>query len=351
MSPGPTAWADTNGWRLVETLRIEGTIGDSAVLNDPISLALDGEGRIYVADTHPTVIKQFGADGRLIRTIGREGQGPGEFDTPLLAVHGSALIVQDRRLSRTSVFDTAGHFLKSWASLRTDWEPVSVSRDGLLAVGGDGPPDSGRMIVRYALDGVVRDTVFLPRDPEPSHWTLASLKGPMPVAIPLTPALIQRPAPEGGFLVGRSGAYQIVVSRSGRDTVTVFGRDWSAAPVSQRRRQDLADSVVEQIAPVAGEAAARRGVDPGDIPALAQAFSDIAVDGRGYYWVTTDPGEDRGHTWFDIFDRSGVYFGKVAGPPGLMRRRMAWGRDEMVAYETDANGVPTVVKYAIQRRP
>jgi hypothetical protein len=172
----------------------------------------------------------------------------------------------------------------------------------------------------------------------------------MTVEIPLTPALIQRPAPEGGFLVGRSGTYRIAVSRNGRDTVTVFGRDWSAAPVSQRRRQDVADSVVEQIAPVAGEAAARRGVDPGDIPALAPAFSDIAVDGRGYYWVTTDPGEDRGHTWFDIFDRSGVYLGKVAGPPGLMRRRMAWGRDEMVAYETDANGVPTVVKYAIQRR-
>ncbi|HEV8122824.1 MAG TPA: hypothetical protein VGP80_01145, partial [Gemmatimonadales bacterium] len=26
MSPGPTAWADTNGWRLVEALRIGGTI-------------------------------------------------------------------------------------------------------------------------------------------------------------------------------------------------------------------------------------------------------------------------------------------------------------------------------------
>lgn len=55
------------------------------------------------------------------------------------------------------------------------------------------------------------------------------------------------------------------------------------------------------------------------------------------------------HTWFDVFDSTGVYLGKVVGPPGLVGYRMIWSGDEMVAYLENEDGEPAVVKYKIQR--
>jgi hypothetical protein len=351
MSPGPTAWTDTNGWKLVAELRIEGSEGDSAILSDPISLALDDDGRVYVADVRPAMVKVFDRTGRLIRTIGRDGSGPGEFTFPLLAIYGSTLLVHDPRQSRISVFDTSGSFVRSWTTVCCEPEPITVDNEGLVYINGSSPPDSGRMIVRYTLEGIIRDTVLLPRDQKREQWELVTIKGPMPVSVPLAPRLLQRSNPEGGFLMGMTGHYIITASRTGRDTLMLFGRDWSANSVSLSRRQAAADSVIEIVSEVVGEAVARREINAGDVPATAPAFGDIAVDGRGYRWIMVDPGDDAGHTWFDVFDSAGVYLGQVAGPPSLTRRRMAWNNDAMAAYEVDDSGIPVVIKYAIRRTP
>ncbi len=55
------------------------------------------DGRIVVADGGAAQIRVYGADGTLVVTHGRKGEGPGEFQTPKLA--GSA-IVESRAASR-----------------------------------------------------------------------------------------------------------------------------------------------------------------------------------------------------------------------------------------------------------
>jgi hypothetical protein len=53
-----------------------------------------------------------------------------------------------------------------------------------------------------------------------------------------------------------------------------------------------------------------------------------------------DPGDDTTHTWFDVFDTTGVYLGQVAGPPGLVSWRISWKDDALLAYVEDADGEP-----------
>ncbi len=43
---------------------------------------LDAQGRLYVLDTGNHRVQVFGPDGKYIKTIGRQGQGPGEFFMP-----------------------------------------------------------------------------------------------------------------------------------------------------------------------------------------------------------------------------------------------------------------------------
>ena len=61
-------------------------------------------------------IVKFTADGKFISAWGKEGKGPGEFDVP----HGIALdsqgrvFVADRSNSRIQIFDPDGKFLAEW---------------------------------------------------------------------------------------------------------------------------------------------------------------------------------------------------------------------------------------------
>jgi hypothetical protein len=48
----------------------------------PSDVAVDAEGAIYILDTGNARIQKFGPDGRYLATIGRKGQGPGEFMMP-----------------------------------------------------------------------------------------------------------------------------------------------------------------------------------------------------------------------------------------------------------------------------
>ncbi len=84
----PVGWSDTNGWKLVEVARLTGGTDGPGELINPGSVAMDDEGRIYVAERDPSVIKQFSPDGTFLRTIGRQGSGPGEFQVPFVAIAG-----------------------------------------------------------------------------------------------------------------------------------------------------------------------------------------------------------------------------------------------------------------------
>ncbi|MDH4198614.1 MAG: 6-bladed beta-propeller, partial [Candidatus Aminicenantes bacterium] len=52
---------------------------DEALLNKPLELRVDGQGRAYVMDWGDVTIKVYDAEGRFLRSVGRQGQGPGEF--------------------------------------------------------------------------------------------------------------------------------------------------------------------------------------------------------------------------------------------------------------------------------
>ncbi|MGE0354598.1 MAG: hypothetical protein AB7I33_03990 [Gemmatimonadales bacterium] len=347
---GPTRWDDTTGWKLVETLRIGGGSGDSIVLNQPQSVALDDLGRVYVADDNPTVIKQFDADGRLIRTIGREGGGPGEFRVAFIAVHGADLVVHDPRQARTSVFDTSGTFKRSWSSLCCYWTSIVVDREGRVYIPGMSPSDSGSLYVRYDLGGTGADSMYLPPRPRDDRhtWNFKSNgRMMMSMGIPNTPRTLEEVNPTGGFLIGTSSEYRIAVTGSGRDTTLVFSRDWTPDPIPASRRQAIVDSSIKEVSRMVGEDAAREEIQVDDIPSTTPAFTGIAGDDRGNVWLQTDPGADTAHTRFDVFDSTGAYLGQVAGPRGMLFWRTAWKGNSLVVAMEDAEGNPVVIRYRV----
>lgn len=79
-------------------------------LKRPTGLARDPQrGHLYVADTYAHDIKVFSDDGRLLRVIGRRGEGAGEFNFPThLAWAQGELYVTDTLNNRVQVFAADG---------------------------------------------------------------------------------------------------------------------------------------------------------------------------------------------------------------------------------------------------
>lgn len=79
------------------------------------SIDVDDEERIYVSDWKESHIKVFNRDGTYLMTIGRKGQGPGEFEriTEIKIISPNELMVFDGKSRRLSYFSLDGKLNKS----------------------------------------------------------------------------------------------------------------------------------------------------------------------------------------------------------------------------------------------
>ena len=92
-------------------------------------IAADPRGNIYVLDTRNFRVQVFDPSGKYLRTIGRQGQGPGEFEMPsILRLGGDSgnIYVLDR-FRRVSLFDAQGIYIRSVSidGATTFFEPAS----------------------------------------------------------------------------------------------------------------------------------------------------------------------------------------------------------------------------------
>ena len=108
--------------KVLMTLGKAGVAGDGTdVFSGPSDVVIGSNGDIFVADGHINGtavgrIMKFSKDGKFIKAWGKRGKGPGEFDTPHSIAMDSQgrLFVADRGNSRIQIFDQDGRFLDQW---------------------------------------------------------------------------------------------------------------------------------------------------------------------------------------------------------------------------------------------
>ena len=206
-------WLADNGSHQVMKLSQDGkvlmTLGKRGVagpgpdeFDAPTEVAIAPNGDIFVGDGHSgggtatgnARIVKFDATGKFIKTWGKKGMGPGEFDVVHTLAFDSRgrLFVGDRQNNRIQIFDQDGKFIAQWLQFgrpsglyidkRTDTLYVadSESRDARTNTGLFGLPQTGygynlgaRRGIRIgsARDGSVKS--FIP-DPCPYPYAAGS---------------------------------------------------------------------------------------------------------------------------------------------------------------------------------
>jgi len=85
------------------------------MLSRPMLYMVDKEGRIFISDFQDQSIKVFDVNGNFVQTIGRQGEGPGEFSSVgrMTFLPDGRLMVTDSGSNRLSLFDREGSYLES----------------------------------------------------------------------------------------------------------------------------------------------------------------------------------------------------------------------------------------------
>ncbi|MFN8571255.1 MAG: 6-bladed beta-propeller [Gemmatimonadaceae bacterium] len=97
-------------------LRIGGAAGEGPMeLAQVLGVARLSDGRVVIANGGSTELRVFSPTGAFIRSIGRKGLGPGEFDGIILMYRSADTLVVHDRQGRLQIYTADGTLVRSYA--------------------------------------------------------------------------------------------------------------------------------------------------------------------------------------------------------------------------------------------
>ena len=102
---------------LEEDLRIGNENDDNYLFYIILDIDVDVEGNIYVVDSHNFRIQEFNKNGKFVQTIGRKGEGPGEFTYPIqitVDIYSGQIIAIDHKVGQIEIFNKNGKYVNSF---------------------------------------------------------------------------------------------------------------------------------------------------------------------------------------------------------------------------------------------
>lgn len=347
-NPADGLWDSAGTWRLRETLRIgraDGTGPD--VFGRVTSIAVDAWGRVYVLESQARQIRVFDANGRHVRTFGREGEGPGELRSPFGLAWGpdNLLWVPDAQ-GRFTAFDTTGAYVSERRRLTGFFRvPFPGFVDALGRIydtgirRGEGP--GSEVVIRFDARGIAADTFELPTFVSTAETF--EIPQRITVPVPFSATLRWHLVPGPAVWFGVTDSYRLYRRTLEGDTTNIVEREYSPPSVTAAER----DSAVEALDWFTNQGGT---VDASRIPHTQTAFHDFFVDDAGFLWVRPTRQPQSG-TRLDVFDPAGRYLGPVQVPvtippyaPMLIRGA------ECYVVVRDELDVPYVVRLEIVNR-
>lgn len=352
-------WRDGEGWTIdsVPTLAFGADEGDTvAMLQRVAGAMLRSDGTYAVADGGSSQVKYFDAGGRLLRAVGRSGQGPGEYEyiAWLLACGGDSAYVSDIGNNQVSVLDASGRLVRRFRLMTSEVAATPFStacaRSGHIVTSGWGTPPREVTPSRPYRPQVAVD---LSRANGRVRHALGSFPGTemTPVMGGAGPTLGGRWLRIGignrqAWLAPNDGRGLIAVDTAGvvRLVVRLASDDkaMTAADVTFLIRQTLDSS-----GNVQRRAQRERELATQEFPSRLPAHFNLLVDELDHVWVQEHPRAEAPNPPWHIVRSDGVWLGARSMPSGA--RPLEIGGDYVLALRSSSNGGDEVVRFGLRR--
>lgn len=345
----PTAWSDTSGWKLVLE-RVIGAGGTDPLLT-PHHIVVTASGDVVVLERNPPRMVVFDPEGNPLRTIGRQGAGPGEFASGgILMVVGDTLVHHDRNQARVQRFLADGSLIDGWPAPCCTSEPTRADTLGRIAIPAatrrreeHEVPWAANGFIRFDGSGRLLDSLIPPLRPSPGTWTASRPEGGIAsTQIPLATSWVHTLSPGGEWVHGNTNTYRFAFTTSGGDTLRLVEAPSVEWRVPDSVRQRLRDEIVAQ------NPALNAVANTADVPDVYPQWGALAIDGAGMLWVLATGVTGLGDHWL-VFDPDGRWLGRVPAP-FRSAVRMFWTADRLYAIvQGEPDGANEVRVYRIVR--
>lgn len=351
-------------WRLVgPTLTIGGAGTDvelyqvrgAALLGSSIAIANAGASEVLVVDE----------TGVVRTTIGRSGEGPGEFRSLgyVDLLPPDSILTYDYRLGRFQVFDRARTVARTFQLKQTPENPLSFAPVGLL-------PDR-RLVVRglrrngvsSSAVGVVRDTfdlIIYDLLGEPTGDVMATVPAwaaynptgraggvrytntPIPFG-----ASTRLDVLDGRIVLSATAKNEIrLLTPDGSTRLIIRGAGTLGPAISDAEAAAIKQEIVDET-PEPARASLKAVYDEMPLPQRRPAIRAVNVSEDSNLWVSSFPADSTAATPVRIFNRDGDLMATTHLPQGLWI--YAVDRSRLVGLWRDELGVQSVRVYEIER--
>jgi len=337
------------------------TLGGKDFFAGATDIAINGKGAVYVCDSRGNNIKKFDSRGKYLKTIGKQGQGPGDFNYPIeMEIAGNRLYVRELMNSRISILDPEGLYLKSVSLAdrsRGSWQKMRSLPDGRFIVEkeivnrADLNAAQECVIELYSSDFMSIKTIYQHQVRRNKYINEPRRTN---VPIPFSPQVHWDVIPDGKIAIGFSEKYSIDIYDPDKGKLSAFSHSSDPVEVKAKDKDEFFNGIMSSSVSTSGAITGTRGapdfiVKNTEFPKYYPPYNDLKVDSEGNIWIrqyfarASETSQN-----FDVFDRDGKFINRVqiegeAHYPG----RTAWTSRGFWTVTMTGDEEYKIVKYKI----
>ncbi len=291
------------------------------------SLAVNDNGDIFALDTIAKHVKVYNREGLYLRTIGRPGQGPGEFSFPMSLILTARDELVVGFMNNISYFSSEGEYIKSIPIISTArFLSIDIDTAGNIFGISIGIEQMGFLLKKY--DPELNELLlfgFSPSSSEESNRTGKRNAFFTPLRWDIINGdQVVTGYPEEGYVVK-------ILDTSG-NLIRRIEREYTPIETTQK---DFEERIADRPPKLKKDLYAPKHFPP---------YRNLIADDEGRIWVrTSEKAPDGKSHIYDVFDPEGRFILKVAlkATPRVMKN------NQMYTIEEDDEGFHVIKRYKV----
>jgi len=278
------------------------------MLSRPENFTVDQDENVYIADSQDQSIKLFDSNGKYIKSTGKRGSGPGEFNSiaDLALLPDGRLIVLDSVARRINVFNMMNGSIDTYQWKKSLGKLLLAANSSVIfslyTFGGDEPLGERKFLVKE-FDFRGKEIRSFGEFSQPDTKLVKEKNFALLVSPPYSPQSIFAADPKRQILYHcMNGHYMIEVYNRQGEVIRRFDRPYQPLPLTREDTEEFRKKNKKE------------WLIGLKIPKVKTVTSRMLVDGFGNLWVETHEkkkdAEGEFLTAYDIFDPEGYYQAK-----------------------------------------
>jgi hypothetical protein len=336
-NPAAPAFGDFR-FELVEEWKIRRGPEESDFFSGYGCLAVGRDGRLYIADSRGRRVFVYDNGGRYLFTIGRPGQGPGEFEALTMIYLDAEGRLCGYGRGRLSRFDHEGKFVDSLTLRPFDVPAAPIGSNWLGIASAPGQPPRTDKLVIISRKGEVVKTLASFRMPDFERRIGQAFLG---FYNPYLPRVLAVPMGPDQAVFGFSSEYRLsVLGKDGR-TLYIIENAEKPEPYGREDRKMIIARESEGTGIPAAEVQKVYA-----FPDRKAMYYDLAADDAGWIYVhrtayLKNVARDR---IFDVYDHEGRFLRRAVLPAGIDPHFMRIKGDRLFGWLEDPGSGDLLVK-------